>query len=441
LALTLTADQVAALAPDASALKAARGLAAPRPWSNLGADEQAAWGECQGSGSRPYQVRIDLGGPFFGCSCPSRKLPCKHGLGLLLLLQNQPDRFEPAPYPAWVAEWLTARAQRAEKKAVAPAVARRAPSADTANQAAREAKIAVGLDELERWLHDLVRRGLASLQAEPPRFWDAVAARLVDAQAPGLARLVRELSGLPASGEGWPERLLERLGCLALLLQAYRRQDSLSVPLRETVRALVGWTQNQDELLGGPGLRDQWLALGQRVERDDQLRVQRTWLYGQNSGEWVLVLAFAHGTQPLDTGLLPGAAFDAELVFFPGLAPRRALVKQRHAPIELIGTPPGTTVAEARSAYAAALAANPWLDRFPLALAAVVPHRSRGSWAVRDDDNQALPLNPRFDRTWELLAISGGQSVALFGEWDGDQLLPLAVWSEGRCTAFANGPV
>src|SRR5262249_13989508 len=155
---------------------------------------------------------------------------------------------------------------------------------------------------------------------------------LVDAQAPGLARLVRELSGLPASGEGWPERLLERLGRLDLLLQAYRRQAQLPEPLRETVRTLVGWTQSQDELLTETGHRDRWLVPGHRVAREDQLRVQRTWLYGQTSGEWALVLPFAHASQPLDTSLLSGASLEAELVFFPGLAPRRALVKQRHTP-------------------------------------------------------------------------------------------------------------
>ncbi len=69
--------------------------------------------------------------------------------------------------------------------------------------------------------------GLASAQGESPRFWEERAARLVDAQAPGLARLVRELAGIPASSEGWPERLLERLGRLHLVVEGYKRLDSL----------------------------------------------------------------------------------------------------------------------------------------------------------------------------------------------------------------------
>src|SRR5262249_22358222 len=154
-----------------------------------------------------------------------------------------------------------------------------------------------------------------------------------------------------------------------------------------------------------------WLVVGQRVEREDQLRVQRTWLYGEGSGEWALVLAFAHRTQPLDTSLLAGTALDAELVFFPGLAPRRALVKRRYAPFDSLGAPPGTTVGRAITAYANSLAGNPWLERFPLALAEVVPYSAGGRWSVRDAENRALPLTPRFERTWELLAISGGSPL------------------------------
>ena len=52
-----------------------------------------------------------------------------------------------------------------------------------------------------------------------------MAERLVDAQAPGLARLVRDLGGLPHRTSEWPERMLIDLGRLALLLDAARRME------------------------------------------------------------------------------------------------------------------------------------------------------------------------------------------------------------------------
>ena len=80
---TLAAVEKAA--PDASSLAAARKLAIPGPWSDTGSTDHLVWGKCQGSGKTPYQVSIDLTGPAFRCSCPSRKFPCKHALALLML--------------------------------------------------------------------------------------------------------------------------------------------------------------------------------------------------------------------------------------------------------------------------------------------------------------------------------------------------------------------
>src|SRR5437868_12831162 len=112
-----TTERILSLAPDASSAKSGRDLAVPRQWSSLGRTDQAAWGECQGSGAKPYQTRIDLGEPAFSCTCPSRKFPCKHSLGLFLLLVQQPAGFKDGPPPGWVADWLTAREAKAEKKA------------------------------------------------------------------------------------------------------------------------------------------------------------------------------------------------------------------------------------------------------------------------------------------------------------------------------------
>ena len=47
-----------ALAPDDSSRKAARGLAKPGPWSELGSTDALVWGKCQGSGKTPYQVIV-----------------------------------------------------------------------------------------------------------------------------------------------------------------------------------------------------------------------------------------------------------------------------------------------------------------------------------------------------------------------------------------------
>jgi hypothetical protein len=436
---TLTAEQILALAPDPASARAGQALANPRKWVALGHRDRAAWGACQGSAREPYQTQIDLSEPAFRCSCPSRKFPCKHGLGLLLLLASQPAAFTAGVPPAWVGDWLAKRDQSAQQRAVKqehtapPVTASPKRVAAQSRAGAREAKVAAGCEELGRWLRDLVRQGLAGAQSRPHSFWVSMAARMVDAQAPGLAGMVRDLAGVPASGAGWQERLLERLARLFLLIEGYRRLETLPPENRADVRAAIGWSLSQDEILASNGIRDSWLVLGQRVTEEDNLRVQRTWLWGAARDRPALALAFAAPGQPLDRSLSPGTMLDAELVFFPSAYPLRALVKQRHAPPAQLDHLPGASdLGAATAAYAAALARLPWLDRFPMAIWAVTPGRDGERWMVRDSAGRALPLAPRFAHSWRLLAISGGRPLGLFGEWDGDALLPLSAWAEER---------
>src|SRR5262245_43098865 len=110
-----TLQQIQQLAPDAASMQAGQGLAKASKWQSLGRNERLLWGECQGSGSNPYQVRVDVQDTAFKCSCPSRKLPCKHTLALLVLLVNGAVPVS-TTLPAFVTEWSGNRAKRAEAK-------------------------------------------------------------------------------------------------------------------------------------------------------------------------------------------------------------------------------------------------------------------------------------------------------------------------------------
>jgi len=91
-----------------------------------------------------------------------------------------------------------------------------------------------------------------------------MASRLVDAQAPGLANRVRDMGTAVLSEERWSERLLGALARMQLLVDANRRVESLPSPLAAEVRALVGWTQKQDELLAQSGTQDHWQVIERR---------------------------------------------------------------------------------------------------------------------------------------------------------------------------------
>ena len=228
---TFSREQVLGMAPDAAAAKAAHVQASSVRWTGLGHDELAVWGECRGSGTSQYQCQAALADGAARCSCPSRKLPCKHALGLLLLLSGGDV---PAGHcPDWVAQWLGSRAARAARK---PSPARDTaagpadPEARLRRAASRDRKVDAGVQELRRWLADLARGGLAAAQTQSWLWWDQVARRMIDAQARGLAGYVRRLAEIAAAGghrQDWPERMLDQAGALHLLCEAWTRRAEL----------------------------------------------------------------------------------------------------------------------------------------------------------------------------------------------------------------------
>jgi hypothetical protein len=334
-----------------------------------------------------------------------------------------------APAPDWVAEW---RAARAERTPAAPATPRGSADPEAARKRAeqRADRIAGGLDELDRWLTDQVAHGLAGAERSGYGPYEAMAARLVDAQAPGAANAVRRLGRIAGVGQHWADRLLGELALLRLLVAAYARVKELPAPLAATVRSRVGIPVPTDEVLAGPRVRDRWYVLGQIDLADERLATRRTWLHGEESGRFALLLAFAPIGQPLPADVVPGTITDAELCWHPGNLPMRALVAERFGTLVPQGPPAGAVgVAAALAGWSAAVAAEPWCESVPMLLGGVTLTDDRH---VVDAAGDALPLAAGHDEPWWLLAASGGRPVTLAGEYGPGGLRPLAAWPEGR---------
>lgn len=447
--MTLTADQILALAPDLASAKAGSGQSSLTKWSGLGGHAQALWGLCQGSGKEPYKAQIELAGPAFKCTCPSRKFPCKHGLGLYLLYAREGAAFVETAAPAWVNDWLQSRDQRSEKKAakLADAEAAQTPediAAKAQSQQKRQEKrqdnIDGGLAVLDTWLADLARDGLAGLRSKPAKGWDAMAARLVDTQAPGLAARLRR-AGMQiygSSAAGWEVGAARELAQIALLSHSYRRLGSLPALLQHDVKSAIGWLVNQDEVLAEPGHADLWQVCGNHTQDDERISRRACYLRGQCSGRWAMLLQFSAGAQPLPPPLLLGTCHQGTLHFYPGALPLRVAFG---SDVELLPTAPvampaaPSNMVALLTEYAQALAVNPFIEAYPMLLEQVVPHvvaEPAAHFMLRASDGALLPVDTRFRHGWQLHALAGAAPTTIFGLWNGYAFLPLTVSIDGR---------
>lgn len=324
--MNFTEEQILALAPDEPSKKAGKDLSNPSKWVSKGINEIALWGEAQGSGSKPYQTQIDIANIAFKCSCPSRKFPCKHGLGLLLFNSRQPNLFTASEMPAWVNDWISKRNQKEEKK-----TEKDEKPVDEAAQAkrqeSREKKVAYGIEELLLWVKDIVRNGIINIPEKQYSFWDQMAKRMVDAQAPGLAGMVKGLGQVNFFKENWQSEFIDQILNIYLIINAYKNRETLTPLLQQDVKNSIGFTQSQEAIKEQQGVVDTWLVLGKQVSEDDNLTVERYWLYGIASGQYALILQFIIRGQGGQLSLTPGMYVQAELVFYPSVVPLRALIK------------------------------------------------------------------------------------------------------------------
>jgi hypothetical protein len=387
--------------------------------------------------------------------------PCKHALALLLLWTRGqvPTASAPAGLASWIARRLDSGApvapadegavaaapDPAEAGADAPPAA--PPPEATAGRDDRVARMFAGLSELDRWLDDRVRTGLADPALARYATWDGLAARLVDAQVGGLANRVRRLAGVVGAHPDWHEQVLAELGVLHLLARAGRHIGALPPTLADSVAVALGWQVRQADVLAGVPDTDDWIVMARSDTREDRIEVRRVWLRGATSQRWAMILSFAAYRQSLDATLRVGTVVPADLFRYPG-GGLRALVGRRDPAPDAERTAAvlaaglaglRATVTEACAAIGEAYIAEPWVERTPVCLVAA-PTKVGQRWVLTDRTG-SLPLAVRSgdDGLAMLLACSGGRPVLLTCEWTAGGLVPLTVHLADRTVDI--GPI
>ncbi len=331
------------------------------------------------------------------------------------------------------------------------------PTAQAKRLEERLALMTSGMDDFARWLGDLARGGTASVRSQPYTWWDTTAARLVDAQLPGLADQV-PVDGVrrrhPLGLAGAPPRrdgpLVDRdAGLVAASGGGRRRRGRPAYRPR-----LVGLAPSRcgsaiPSTTGG-------LVLGAHRTDDGRLQQQRTWLRGQASGETVQVLDFAAGGQVLPMARVVGSVLDATLARYPGKAVHRALFVDEPVLSDARGGLADAGSVDAAHAKAAATwAVNPWAWRVPVALEHVrATVLDRGGGAGRPGDRrgpvgEAVPVSAALvdeagdalrltedSPVWPLLALTGGHPTDVFAELEGQRARPLSAVVDGELVAL-----
>lgn len=431
--LALTGPQIDAMAPDEPTATAGRALAQAPQWSRLGYNDEVLWGYCQGSGKVAYQTMVELDGYAYSCSCPSRKQPCKHVLGLMHLALSQPDSLSKEPSPEWVCTWQNRRKEQVERRQTR-SKSKDKPvdvQAQAKRRAERHQRVLDGLDELQRWMRDILRSGLRQL---PSPLWivlEHLAKRLIDAQAPGLALMLRRLKALDTEVEGWQAELLDALSLIYILCESYRNIDALEPDWQDELRSLLGFPQSKAEVLARSPVEDDWVVLHTSTIEVEHLLRPAQWLYGLRSGRIArYVLEITRREQPeSESSLTLGGLYSGTVYYYPGVLPQRVL------PGDLQHIGPATlpkgygNISSAHQHYRQQIAINPFLPFVPLLVEDLHLVRRSECWGLVDTEGYFVPIYYNERAIVYTLALAGASSMRVFALADPKRWRVCAIWS------------
>jgi hypothetical protein len=242
------------------------------------------------------------------------------------------------------------------------------------------------------------------------------------------------LHGINFFQEGWQTIFLDQLLRIYLVLEGFSRRSSLSRELQDELMTLVGFAQSQEEVKAEVGIRDDWFVLAKRIDKEDNLTTERVWLYGQKSKRYALILQFYVKGQLPEVNLIPGSCMDAELVYFKGANPLRALMKQQISVTSETAIEGLKNWTETLAYTSHVHATNPWMNNLPVIIDNVVPVKANNQWLLKDEQGNGVLIYHGFENSWKLMALSGGKPLRIFAVGRENIFEPLGAWIDNQYT-------
>lgn len=289
-----------------------------------------------------------------------------------------------------------------------------------------------GNAELQSRLLDLIRGGLVELDIAPPQYFEEFAARMVDAQLGSIGKRIRSWANFREDfPDTWHEKLLDELGSMYLFSKAFQNIDRLPENLQDELLALAGVTTRTSELFQQEGIKDDWLVLGQVLTPEpNNLTSRRTWLIGRETQKIILVLEYTFGTAEFTTLWLKGMVYSGEAVYYPAAYPLRVAFKSADIAPSFSEISGFQLLSNFLQTYSEVIAQSPWMSQFPVLLTSVTPVFFKHNFYLVDSEKKYLPIEKDNLSPWELIALSGGQPITVFGEWNGQVLKTLNAFKQ-----------
>lgn len=434
-----TEEKILQLSPNDGTSRRGKTMARSSKWQQLATDYKTIWGLCIGSGKNPYQVQADLQTARFACSCPVRALPCKHILGMLLLYAKSSANFKYLPPPDWI-KIAPAVVAATTTATIAPSkTATELEKAALAKEKRWQKRLQLmesGLAELQLWLEDIIRQGVANLPIQQSSFWDAVAAKMVDAKLPRVSSFLKETYQMTLTTEDWLEPVITRLGELQLWIDAFGNREKLPKALQEELYNALGRNLKKSDILqNNPSVKDNWLVLAVLEEVDVEGRnYRKVWLLGLKKQQFALLLDFSFGNVGYEQQYFTDTVIQSSLVYYSTLSPQRAICENyqllEKTTLEVDECNSCDSFEQLLTIYAKALNQNPWVINQPTILKEIQPiyDTKKEQLYLVDNQNCIIPTVALAEEAlWKLLAMSGGQPIQLFGEWNGHLFSPISV--------------
>ncbi len=189
--MQISESWVSSIAPNAQTIKNGLSLSAKLSSLSISPDDTLLSATCKGSGSETYSLSVDFfdsTSPVYSCTCPSRLIPCKHVIGLLLVYSKNPQNFNVAEHSSEILDRRLKTAAKSlaktEKNNSVGLQKEKKPNFGlTAKKAASQSEgmvLAIKLTEV------LVQRGLGSVTPKDVLMYRQQSSRLADYYLTGV---------------------------------------------------------------------------------------------------------------------------------------------------------------------------------------------------------------------------------------------------------------